>query len=64
MPRHKQPQSKQSFIDAGLVRVPGSDEDSLHWKLRRLQSCCVLALAHFVQWPHALVRLVHEREGL
>jgi hypothetical protein len=31
MPRHKQPQSKQSFIDAGLVRVPGSDEDSLHW---------------------------------
>ena len=32
MPRHKKPQSKQSFIDAGLVRVPGSDEDSLHWK--------------------------------
>lgn len=30
MPRHKNPQSKQSFIDAGLVRVPGSAEDSLH----------------------------------
>jgi hypothetical protein len=32
MPRRRQPQGKQSFIDAGLVRPPGSDEDSLYWK--------------------------------
>lgn len=32
MPRRKHPQSKQSFIDAGLVRLPDSDTDSLHRK--------------------------------
>ena len=30
--RKLEPQSKQSFLDAGLVRVPGSEEDSLHSK--------------------------------